>query len=178
MFMEGAGDGPMVLTTRYRLRFVREGDDRFGYVGPTSALFYAPGEDSVFEMFLSITEPWDGVTVPVVIHEGNAVLITSATICAEEDGYSFCHAPIVWEQNVTETGVYRVTLPSRGWYTVSISGRIEVTAPFGGFHHPLIGSRWVNGTWEVVPVNVGAIFMVHDEGSRDLFAVNEFYVVP
>ena len=178
MFIAEAGDGSIVLTTSYSLQFVRDGDDRFGYEGPTSALFYAPGEDSIFEIFVAITEPWDGVTVPVVIHEGNAIQITSATICTEKDGFSLCHAPIVWEANITETGMYTTTLPSKGWYTISISGRIEVTMPAGGFHHPLIGSRWLNGAWEVIPVNVKTTFRVINEEYRYLFAVDESYVIP
>jgi len=178
MFIAKAGDGSIVLTTSYSLQFVRNGEDRLNYIGPTSALIYAPTDASVFEIFIAITEPWDDMTVPVVIHEGNAIQTSSATICAEKDGYSLCHAPIVWEANVTETGMYTTTLPSRGWYTISISGRIEVTMPAGGFHHPLIGSRWLNGAWEVIPVNVKTTFRVINEEYRYLFAVDESYVIP
>jgi len=176
MFIEEAGDGPIVLTTSYSLQFVREGEDRFDYIGQTSALFYAPGEDSILEIFIRITEPWDGVTVPLVIQEGNAVQIDSATICTEKDGYSVCYAPIIWKANVTETGMYTTTLSSKGWYTLSISGKIRVITPSGGVNHLLIGSRLLNGTWEVIPVNIYANFMVHNEEFRNLFAVHERYV--
>jgi len=178
ILVEKAGEGQIILTTSYDLQFVRESEDRFDYIGPTSALFYAPGEASVLEISLLITELSDGVNVPLVIQEGNAVSINSATVCIEKDGYSLCHAPIIWEVNTTQAGTYTVFLPSKGWYTISISGKIEIIMPAGGFNHPLIGSLLLNGSWEVTPVNVKVTFRVSNEELRNLFAINENYVIP
>lgn len=163
-----ASDGQIMLVASYELKFVRVGIDRFNYAGPTSALFYSPTDNSTAELSLSIVYP-DELVIPLVIQRGNALLKTDATI--ESGGISY--APIIWEYNASHSGVYKANLPSQGWYTLSMSGRIDIKQ--GGFYHPIIGSNIVDGTWVNVPADVELVFSIPNE-NKDIFVINEGFV--
>jgi hypothetical protein len=173
-FKAEAVGGPIVIVSSYGLSVVRENDDRFAINGLTGALLYVPEDDSVLEVSLSIKVPSEGLRVPLVVQQGNAYRNSSATICSVSHGVKVCHAPVVWEENVTESGTYEVNL-TRGWYTLSISGVINVV--LGSYNHHLLGSELVNGTWTTVPVDLSATFRVRNQEARNMFAVNKWYVM-
>lgn len=141
----------VVIRSGCRLQFKRGGGERYQYQGPTASVFYNWLENSTLELDLTILYPKPGLYVPLTLQMGNAFLKSSTTVCEEMDGYSLCHAPIFWEMNATESGKYTVLLPVKGWYTISLLGKITMQLPGGGIASSLlIGSKWVNGTWVTI----------------------------
>jgi hypothetical protein len=128
-----------------RLQFYRAGEEWYMHEGPSAAVFYNWLENSTLELDLTIQYPKPGLYAPLTLQTGNAFLNDSATVCEKMDGYSECHAPVFWEENATETGRYTVRLPDKGWYTISLSGKITMGSG-GGISYSLIGVQWVNGT--------------------------------
>ena len=145
--------------------------------GPSAPVFYNWLENSTLKLDLTIQYPKPGLYAPLTLQTGNAFLNDSATVCEKFDGYSMCHAPISWEENTTETGRYTVRLPDKGWYTISLSGKIRMQRPGGGISHSLIGVQWVNGTWNVIEgVYIWMNFRISYEDSIVPFALNEDFV--
>jgi hypothetical protein len=54
-------------------------------------------------------------------------------------------SPILRSLNITENGVYDVLLPSRGWYTISMSGPIRKSS--GGLFTGRLLGQIINGTF-------------------------------
>ncbi len=159
-----------------RLQFIRVGQERYSFEGPTAAVFYNWLENSTLELDLTIQYPKPGLYAPLTLQTGNAFLNDSATVYEKMDGYSKRHAPIFWEENASETGRYTVRLPDKGWYTISVSGKITM-GPGGGISHSLIGAEWVNGTWNVIEgVYVWMNFRISYEDRYIPFALNEDFI--
>jgi len=160
-----------------RLQFYRGGEDWYSWQGPVAAVFYNWLENSTLELDLTIQYLKPGLYAPLTLQTGNAFLNDSATVCQKFDGYSECHAPVFWEENASETGRYTVRLLPKGWYTVSLSGKITMQRPGGGISHSLIGVQWVNGTWNVIEgVYIWMNFRISYEDSIVPFALNEDFI--
>jgi hypothetical protein len=171
----------IAIKTGCRLQFIRGGQDWHIWQGPTVAVFYNWLDNSTLELDLTVRYPKHGVYAPLTLQTGNAFLNDflndSATVCEEMDGYSVCHAPVYWEENATETGMYMVRLRDKGWYTISLSGKIVRQRPGGGISHSLIGVQWVNGTCNVIEgVDIYMNFRLSYEDRTVPFALNEDFI--
>ena len=167
----------IAIRSSYLLQFNRRGNVWYNYQGPTAAVFYNWLENSTLELEFAIRYPKPGLYAPLTLQTGNAFLNESATICEKMEGYEYyrCHAPVLWEMNATESGTYPVPLTEKGWYTLSLSGKI-VRQPGGGTSHEIIGVSWVNGTSltiEGVYIEMG--FRIIHEDRYIPFAMNEIF---
>ena len=74
--------------------------------------------------------------------------------------------------NASENGAYEALLPSKGWYTLSMTGPIQRTSS-GATRYRLIG-RWENGTLHRVDyVKAYVDFKLLKDNKTTLFAVKE-----
>ena len=97
------------------------------YLRPYIA-FYSPLDNLTVKMYVFVDvlkrEP-----LPLTIQEGNAFLNPS---------------PVIWSLNASENRAYEAVLPSKGWYTLSMTGSIEKT-DYGVKTHLLAQSNsWVD----------------------------------
>jgi hypothetical protein len=96
-----------------------------GAEGPFTATIYIPRDDAILEIeaYFWGVHPQPDFVFHLSIQRGD-VYETSGP------------HPVIWMCNMTGIDTYRVEIPSRGWYTFSILGPIEISGEELMFHPP------------------------------------------
>lgn len=81
--------------------------------------FYLPSKSLVINVTMNIALP-EGTFLPLVIQDLDAPMIQGVN----EFNRSTWMSPILWSVDVTDTRVYNFTVPSQGWYVVSLCGPV------------------------------------------------------
>jgi len=140
------------------------------------AAFYAPGDNLTLYLQPGKQFPMGEFSYPLTLQQGNAWMNESAV--RVEQTYPdlnitevMWQSPIIWRMNVTETTQLEVPLPSKGWYTICMTGPIRKTR--GGATRYKGGlSSVVNGTLVVAEhVDVWLDFKLLRGGDEVLFGV-------
>lgn len=120
-------DRGIELVSGYSIEYwVRKVDSDFERSGFTFfTIFYAPYEDLTLRMYLFFW-PRDGLEIPLTIQRGNALRNDSGTFIGRRGNITTWQSPVIWSINASMVGIYEATLPSKGWYTLSISGPIQI----------------------------------------------------
>ncbi len=120
-------DRGIILVSGYSIEYwVRKVDSDFRRSALTSfAVFYAPYEDLTLRMHLFFW-PRNILEVPLTIQSGNALRNESGIFVGRRGDIITWQSPVVWSINVSKVGIYETILPSKGWYTLSISGPIQI----------------------------------------------------
>ena len=106
-------------------------DSGFFNLGNCYCIFYSPGENLTLELSPVKQYPVHDYVYPLSIQKGNAFQNVSSVYVEtyyEEMNTSYGEwmSPVVWQRNVTSTRPIQVTLPSEGWYTISMTGPISL----------------------------------------------------
>jgi len=122
----------------------------FSHTGST-AVFYSPQDNLTLRMypFISLLTSF----IPLTIQRGDAYMNESGVLVEEKGEETLWQSPILRSLNITESGVYDVRLPSKGWYTISMRGPIRRSS--GGSYTSRLLGQMINGTY-VADENVHA----------------------
>lgn len=109
-------------------------------------VFYAPMDNLTLRMYPFIYYPTEGVNLPLTIQKGIAPLNESGVSVKEEHyNITLWQSPIIWSVNASSGRAYDTLLPSKGWYTLCLTGPIRRHGD-EGIHIGLLGVRIDNGT--------------------------------
>jgi len=150
-------------------------------------VFYAPRGNLTLQMYL-FAYPTGVVQVPLTLQRGNAFQNESGVPIVEtyhikyvnesgalvEEWYNetVWQSPVIWSVNASENRAYETTLPSGGWYTLSMTGPIQKTSYGGTRYRGVLRRQWVNGTWQrIETVQAWVDFKLLRDGEPVLFAV-------
>ncbi len=107
---------------------------------------------------------------------GNALRNESGIMVEKRLNYTVWQSPVIWSVNATENRAYEVTLPTRGWYTLSMTEPIRRRSDGVVIYRCMIGERFVNGTWQWIEhVQAWVDFQLLKNGNPILFAVLRRY---
>ena len=81
--------------------------------------FYLPSKSLVINVTLNIALP-EGVYLPLVVQYLDAPMIQGVN----DHNRSTWMSPILWSVNITESGARAFSIPSQGWYVVSLCGPV------------------------------------------------------
>jgi hypothetical protein len=144
-------------------------DDGHGF--NFAIVFYSPQDNLTLHMSLFIY-PGTGADIPLTLQKGNAYLNESGVFVEERYNITVWQSSVIWSVNASENGAYEALLPSKGWYTLSMTGPLQRTSG-GAVGYRLIG-RWENGTWHRVDyVEAYVDFKLLKDDKTILFAVKE-----
>jgi hypothetical protein len=120
-------DKGIEIVSGYSIEYwVRKVDSDFKRSGFTFfALFYAPYDGLVLRMY-PLFWPNDGLKIPLTIQKGDALRNESGVLAERRGDITSWQSPIIWSISASEVGIYETTLPSKGWYTISILGPIQI----------------------------------------------------
>jgi len=152
----------------YWYRWTDDGHERgFNF----DIVFYSPQDNLTLRMYLFIY-PGTGADIPLTLQKGNAYLNESGVFVEERYNITVWQSPVIWSMNASKKGAYEAPLPSKGWYTLSMTGPIQRTSS-GATSYRLI-ARWENGTWQRVDyVQAYVDFKLLKDNKTILFAVKE-----
>lgn len=105
--------------------------DYFDPVEESVMVFYSPFNNLVLQIYLTTRNLPEDFYLPVSLQKGNAILNESGIVLRrhEFNGNTFLEwqSPVVWSKNVTGWGGFiEAEIPSRGWYTLSLTGPVEI----------------------------------------------------
>lgn len=120
-----------IISSSYGLGFSKISEKEFS--ANVHAIIYNPIENSKLNLFLWDIFPENKIFVPLCVQLGYATKREEAT--EVWDKYHKV-APIIWALNATEKGRFSITLPYKGWYTVSILGPIQIGPTTWGYIGP------------------------------------------
>ena len=126
-------------------------------------VFYAPLDNLTLKMYLFVY-PAGVVQVPLTLQMGNALRGESGIVVEKRLNYTVWQSPVIWSVNATENRAYEVILPTRGWYTLSMTGPIQRTSSGSVMYRYMIGGRFVH-------VRSWVDFQLLKNGKPILFAV-------
>jgi len=128
-------------------------------------VFYAPRDNLTLQMYL-FAYPMGVVQIPLTLQRGNAFQNESGVPIVKtyhikyvnesgapvEEWYNetIWQSPVIWSVNASENRAYETILPTRGWYTMSMTGPIQKTSSGATRYRCMLGGLWVNGTWQRV----------------------------
>ncbi len=131
-------------SSNYTLLYERRWQYRTGPKRPplytARRAFYLPSKSLVINVTMNIALS-EGTYLPLVVQDLDAPMIQGVN----EFNKSTWISPIIWSANVTDTRVYNVTVPSQGWYVVSLCGPVWYYSGTGS-----LGSRqggYQTGGW-------------------------------
>ncbi len=90
-------------------------------------LFYAPLDNLTLKIDLFLW-PQD-VQVPLTIQKGNALRNETGVLVGRIGGMRVWQSPIIWSINASRVGDYEALHPLKGWYTICITGPIQIDEP-------------------------------------------------
>ena len=135
------GDATIKIASQQILRYWYEQDfyqlpltkDKVGIYPLEEAIqvFYAPLDNLTLRVTLYLSDFPSDFYLPVTLQKGNALLNESGaiTMIIEHDNrtWKWWSSPVIWSENLTQGKQIRnVELPSKGWYTLSLTGPVEV----------------------------------------------------
>ena len=149
--------------------------------GRQVAVFYSPQDNLTLELrtwFFLVPGP-----VPLTVQKGNAFLKESGVFVEQLGDITYWQSPILWSIEINETDtngtdavvsrVYKAHLPTKGWYTLSLTGPIKKSSG-GAIIHKCIEGWWENRT-DIWSFNLLVNFKVLKNENPILFAVEARY---
>ena len=139
-------------------------------------VFYAPSDNLNLKIRLSMPFFQEDFYLPVTLQRGNALLNESGVVIKlfeyRNMTYAEWRSPVIWSENLTQ-GWHNldIELPGRGWYTLSLTGPIEVSSTGDP------GARHMWGEMEdwldILSLNVRGYSTLVDEGENPVFFAEE-----
>jgi len=131
-------------------------------------VFYAPEDNLTLRISLFFW-PREGLEIPLTLQEGNAFHNESGIRVGRRGNITIWQSPIIWSMNTSSVGSYETTLPYKGWYTLCITGPIQIDRPNNASSHPHL-QRILNPQYDYIQINVDFRLLRDDEPI--LFAVD------
>lgn len=105
---------------------------RFNPVDNSVMVFYTPLDNVTLQVYLTIRNMPEGFYLPVSLQKGNALMNESGVAFYSCETYDKTYfewlSPVFWSKNVTSSfGWIEVEIPTRGWYTLSLTGPVTVS---------------------------------------------------
>ena len=140
-------------------------------------LFYAPDDDMTLNVATIFTRP-EIFYFPLTLQRGNAFEGENAYIVHSQVAFGRNHSlwqsPVHWAMNVTSSHqTFDIELPTRGWYTLGLTGPVIVSDVPAGLHDTEIQwSGWGDyEAWrDIEYYTIEAICRLHKDGEPVLFA--------
>lgn len=131
---------------------------------------YSPIDNLTLQIYLS-NLPENLMCFPLTLQRGKA-FVKSSSMVAGKDEYnqSYLMAPIVWSFNISENKAYYALIPSKGWYTLSLTGPIRIMDS-GAISYRSIGyldEKALNNTSQIKAM---AEIRLYRNNERILFAI-------
>lgn len=109
-------------------------------------VFYAPFDDTVLRIYNPMFDLPKDFYIPLTLQKGNALMNESGVVyrSMEFEGETFTewYSPVIWSHNATGWGnIHEVDLPTRGWYTLSLTGPVTLSVPGDGTVPYMWGER-------------------------------------
>lgn len=117
----------LIIVSGYNLEYRYDKDDEYVWYEDSATAIYSPLDNLTLKMYLSLNAP-NGVYLPLTIQRGNAFLNESGVLVYQHGNYTVWQSPVIWSANASEWRAYQAVLPSKGWYTLSLVGPIEMTS--------------------------------------------------
>jgi hypothetical protein len=140
-------------------------------------LFYAPQNDMTLNVVTVFTRP-ETLYFPLTLQRGNAFEAEHGAIVHSHisHGYnvSTWRSPVLWSKNVTSyTQMFDIELPSKGWYTLSLTGPVTVHSMNGAFSSEIRWAGWGDPeAWrDIEYYTISAICNLHKDGEPVLLAL-------
>lgn len=131
-------------TSNYTLVYEKTWQDRAGSKVPplytARRAFYLPSKSLVINVTINMALHEEAY-LPLVVQDLDAPMIQGVN----EFNMSTWMSPIIWSVNITEPGVHNFTIPSQGWYVVSLCGPVwyySGTGSLGSRHGGYKTSGW------------------------------------
>jgi len=120
--------------------------ERYYYFDPVEdsvMVFYAPLDNVVLQVYLTIRNLPEDFYLPVTLQRGNALLNESGVVFQSHEfmgtTYFEWQSPVVWSRNVTGWGGWiEIEIQERGWYTLSLTGPVEISS----YGSPSVAYMW------------------------------------
>jgi len=158
------------IVSQYDLTVSRWGHSE-SEVGKTIALLYAPIDNLTIYMLLDNPQR---LFLPLTVQKGNIFNNASGVFLRESHGVAVWRSPVIWSMNATDTNIFMACLQSKGWYTFSVGGPIDVDSS-GCYYSRDIGYRRVNDTIQWVDeFAVNLTFKLLQDKTPILFAIDEY----
>lgn len=139
-------------------------------------VFYAPSDNLNLKIRLSMPLFQEDFYLPVTLQRGNALLNESGVVIRRFEHrnmtYAVWRSPVIWSENFTQ-GWHNldIELPGKGWYTLSLTGPIEVSSQ---------GDAGALGMWgemedwfDILSLRVNGYSTLVDEGEKPVFFAEE-----
>ena len=164
----------MIITNEDRLKIFLV--SKYNSYSCPLAVIYSSLSNSTLELYLwPITPKGNELYVPLSVQRGNALRKEEATEVRQFHVLNWSGplpaAPVIFNVNATQPGLYSVPLTKEGWYTISIVG--PVGHGLQTFH--VDGNPSLTGV-EGTTIRIELVFYVHYMGKRIPFAVSKFDV--
>jgi len=145
--------GDVSLQSECTLRFFlrqEPGATRFDIEGPWDCVIYSPYDNSTLYLILSIATVMEKSYLALSIQEGNAY-----------DSRTNETAPVIHSLNAYESSIFYMPLPSKGWYTISLTGPIGKYLDASGRVVGYTGAFRVLGTSQDIDCSL-SIRIIHE----------------
>ena len=163
----------IILVSGYHLDYRYERNDEGLWNSNFVTAFYSPLDNLTLNMYMYLSAP-KGIYLPLTIQKGNAFLNQSGVLVYERGNYSEWQSPVIWALNASEKKAYRTVLPSKGWYTLSLTGPIQKTS--SGALQSTSGGFGGYELWQSVEsIQAWVDFRLLSDENPILFAVDNRY---
>ena len=111
-------------------------------------VFYAPLDDVILQVYLTMRNLPEGFYLPLSLQKGNALMNESGVVSNSYDlgnvTYVRWQSPVIWSKRATGWGgIYEIEIARRGWYTLSLTGPVEIEAD----GYPYVAAMWGDRQW-------------------------------
>jgi len=144
------------IVQQHDLQYHYDGVAHREQIGPSDSfprtdsimVFYTPLANVILEVYLTQRNLPEGFYIPLTLQKGNALLNESGIIAySYEIGnttYFEWQSPVIWSRNVTGWGGrFDIEIPSRGWYTLSLTGPMTIDTDA----YPSVRLMWDDWQW-------------------------------
>jgi DNA-binding transcriptional ArsR family regulator len=132
-------DPEVMVSSKAELSYISDSNGVIESYSDSILLLYAPENNKVLEVTLMANVPIDYV-IPLSVQRGNAFQNETAIPAPEEYRYNESvewMSKVLWvKQNTDLYPNYKVILPTKGWYTISLIGPITITEDGTPVIHP------------------------------------------
>ncbi len=156
--------------------------------------FYCPQDNVTLRMYLYINPP-NEISLPLTLQKGNAFFNESGVLVGELKDLGveqtatlispgvwqhhqlnisgYWQSPVMWSMNASESRTFEALLPSKGWYTLSMTGPVK-TDSRGMTELMFVWGRYENGTWHRVEyIRAWLDFKLFKDEKPVVFAIGE-----
>jgi len=171
------GEATLKIVSQQNLGYWYDRDSlTFDILENSIRVFYAPSDNLNLKIRLSMPFFQEDFYLPVTLQRGNALLNESGVVIRQGEYHDMTYAewrsPVIWSENLTQ-GWHNldIELPGKGWYTLSLTGPIEVSSEGDP------GARFMWGEIEdwldILSLNVRGYSTLVDEGEKPVFFAEE-----